>query len=240
VTYVGGRFLCFLVQRPDEVGGRLADEHEHRELDLALRVQREPLAADAAAHLEERELDADAPELVVAAAAAAVVVHRHHLELVLPLRDEEERALCVGGVERLGAHVRHEGLGVGRRRALQDVVRVALAERVSLAQPAHRVHVHDHDALPREVGRERRRAEGRLGHRSLGKQRFGKIGPKSMLLLVQFGRALYLPPTTPLLHTSLRPAVLASAPSNPIPQSLTGASRGAIGGVTFRPFSLLR
>jgi len=42
---------------------------------------------------------------------------------------------------------------------------------------------------------------------------------------------LYLPPTTPLLHTSLRLAVLASAPPNPIPQSLTGASRGAIEGV---------
>ena len=42
---------------------------------------------------------------------------------------------------------------------------------------------------------------------------------------------LYLPPTTPLLHTSLRLAVLASAPPNPIPQSLTGPSRGAIEGV---------
>jgi hypothetical protein len=40
-----------------------------------------------------------------------------------------------------------------------------------------------------------------------------------------------MPPTAPLLHTSLRPAVLASAQSNPIPQSLTGASRGAIEGV---------
>ena len=46
-----------------------------------------------------------------------------------------------------------------------------------------------------------------------------------------FGRVLYLPPTTPLLHTSLRLAVLASAPPNPIPQSPTGASRGAIEGV---------
>ena len=40
-----------------------------------------------------------------------------------------------------------------------------------------------------------------------------------------------LPPTTPLLHTLLRPAVLAYAPSYPIPQSLTGALRGAIEGV---------
>jgi hypothetical protein len=40
-----------------------------------------------------------------------------------------------------------------------------------------------------------------------------------------------LPPTTPLLHISLRLVVLASAPPNPIPQSLTGASRGAIEGV---------
>jgi hypothetical protein len=50
-------------------------------------------------------------------------------------------------------------------------------------------------------------------------------------IISNFGRALYLPPTNPLLHTSLRPAVLASTPPNPIPQSLTGASRGAIEGV---------
>jgi hypothetical protein len=52
-------------------------------------------------------------------------------------------------------------------------------------------------------------------------------------LFYKYGRALYayLPPTTPLLHTSLRLAVLASTPPNPIPQSLTGASRGAIEGV---------
>ena len=101
------------VQRPDQGRGCLADEHEHGKLHLSLCVQREPLPPDAPTHREERELDAHAPELVVAAAAAAVVVHRHHLELVLPLRDEEERALRVGWVQRLGAHWGRGGRGEG-------------------------------------------------------------------------------------------------------------------------------
>ena len=58
-----------------------------------------------------------------------------------------------------------------------------------------------------------------------------QVQQKSELQGHYFGRALYLPTTTPLLHTSLRPAVIASTPPNPIPQSLTGASRGAIEGV---------
>jgi len=69
-------------------------------------------------------------------------------------------------------------------------------------------------------------------------QRLVQPTPKALSLTIKselqghyFGRALYLPTTTPLLHTSLRPAVIASTPPNPIPQSLTGASRGAIEGV---------
>jgi hypothetical protein len=53
----------------------------------------------------------------------------------------------------------------------------------------------------------------------------------SLSFWVTIWKARYLPSTTPLLHTSLRLAVLASAPPNLIPQSLTGAPRGAIEGV---------
>jgi hypothetical protein len=69
--------------------------------------------------------------------------------------------------------------------------------------------------------------------------RFFASSPLSIKSVVTYWKVLFLPPTIPLLHTSLRLAVLASAPPNPIPQSLTGASRGAIEGVYVPTISLV-